>query len=94
MKKFDYLVSVSGETCTVYFSSEAKTPEEALKTASVETAGPCLGPADIEDDIEIAALIAYKFNTAEEISAEEAAERIAHLAEEWGLTPEVLSYMN
>lgn len=93
MKKFYY--QDGPERCRVCFSSLAKTPDEAMESITMETAGNCIGPSDFYDDFysETLAMVKDNWSGAEEMSEEEAQERIEHLADEWGLPKEELEYL-
>lgn len=94
MKTFGYFDGL--EHNAIFFSSSAKTPEEAMETITATTAGNCLGPIDMEEDETYSiffALVKDNFKDADEMSKAETDARIAHLAEEWGLPLAELEYL-
>lgn len=95
MKKFYYTEKGTQERCRVCFSSKAKNPEQAMETLTMETGGNCLGPSDWENEAyeEALHMVTENWNDAEEMSVEEARERIEHLADEWGLNESELEYL-
>ena len=95
MKKFYYIEEGTQERCRVCFSSKATTPEQAMETLTMETGGNCLGPSDFENEAyeEALTMVEENWDDAEEMSEEEAHERIEHLADEWGLAIDELEYL-
>ena len=67
-----------------------------MDSITMETCGDCLGPADFYDEQyeETLQLVKEKWEQTEEMSPDEARERIEHLADEWGLTLEELACLN
>jgi hypothetical protein len=90
MKKIYMIDENTGERFLLTVSSAA-TPEAAHETITAETGGSCIGPAD-DAEQELAELIS-RWDELQEMSKEEAAARISHLAEEWGLAPGELEYL-
>ncbi|WP_294855903.1 hypothetical protein [uncultured Oscillibacter sp.] len=90
MKKI-YMPSDSGERFLITVASTA-TKEDAADTLTAETGGDCIGPEDAEESDELAYLL-DNWDSLEEMSAEEEDERIAHLADEWGLEPQAIDYL-
>ena len=90
MKKI-YMMNDNGEMNLITVSSTA-TKEDAADTLTAETGGDCIGPNDAEESKELAYL-QDNWDSLEEMSAEEENERIAHLADEWGLEPQDIDYL-
>lgn len=95
MRKIYYTEEGTQERCRICFSSSAESPEQAMESLTMETSGNCLGPADFVDEAykEALALVTENWEYAEEMSEEEAHDRIEHLADEWGLSEKELEYL-
>lgn len=78
------------ESYLITISSSA-TKKNFHESFTAETGGDCLGPDDISDDY--LDFIIENWDRFEEMSSSDAAERIEHLAEEWELSAEELSYL-
>lgn len=101
MKLLDYTISRDGSfsTCTyngeeveeLYISSSA-TPDNLYLSINSTSNGFCLGMDDCID-CGLVDFAVENFRYFQEIGADECIDRIKHLAEEWDLTVEELSFL-
>lgn len=90
-------IYMQADDCTESFMltvSSSATIDNFHETFTAETGGNCLGPADYEDSLPEVSYILENWGKMKEMPPEEAAERIAHLADEWGLNPGELQFLS
>lgn len=95
MKRIRDYAAKAAEVNYYTFSSAAATPEEAIDSLTLETAGSYLGPDDFCNSVaeEAVAYLSVHWNEAQEMPDADADKYISTLAECWGLSHAELDYL-